>query len=324
MYRIVFACFLICAGSCWMLLADEAERRELPRGLPALSRSSDSPAQIELGKRLFSEKRMSADGSISCASCHDAKHHFATADAKAIGIRKQIGRRNAPSLMNRAFGKAFFWDGRAKTLEEQALQPIEDPTEMGHKVELVLKTLQDDSSYVSQFSKAFGSNDITRERLATALAAFQRSLLLGNSPVDAFVDGDTSKLSESAKQGLWLFESKAQCWKCHSGKNYTDEQFHNNGVSWGIKPIDLGRYEITKQENDKGKFKTPSLRGVSKTAPYFHDGSFKTLEEVVDFYSDGAKPNPYIDPIHKPLYLTDREKKDLVAFLKALSEEVKE
>lgn len=324
MYRIAFACFLIITGSCWILLADEAERRELPRGLPPRVQTGDSPAQIELGKRLFNEKRLSADSSISCASCHDTHRNFTTADAKAIGIRKQTGRRNAPSLLNRTFGKAFFWDGRATTLEEQALQPVEDPTEMGHQVELVLKTLQEDSSYVSQFNKAFGSNDITRERLATALAAFQRSLLLGNSPVDAFVDGDTSKLSESAKQGLWLFESKAQCWKCHSGKNYTDEQFHNNGVSWGIAPIDLGRYEVTKQEKDKGKFKTPSLRGVAKTAPYFHDGSFSTLEEVVDFYSDGAKPNPYIDPIHKPLYLTEREKKDLVAFLKALSEEVKE
>ena len=296
---------------------------KLPRGLPAVSHAPDSPGVITLGKQLFHETKLSGDGTISCASCHDAAKYFATSDARAIGIGKQQGRRNAPSLMNRAFGTSMFWDGRVKTLEEQALLPIADLTEMGNTVEKALASLAADAEYPKRFRDAFGSEGITKDRLATALAAFQRSLLLGNSPVDAFVDGDTAQLSESAKQGLWLFESKANCWKCHSGKNYSDEKFHNTGVSWGATPLDLGRFEFTKKDDDRGRFKTPSLRGVAKTAPYMHDGSIKTLEEVVAFYSKGGNGNPQLDPVLKPLNLSEREQKDLVAFLKALSEEVK-
>lgn len=295
----------------------------LPRGLPDITLPKTSPALIQLGKQLFNETKISGDGTISCASCHDAQKNFATNDAKAIGIGKQLGRRNAPSLMNRVWGTSMFWDGRVKTLEEQALLPIADPTEMGNTLEKAIATLAADAEYSRQFKAAFGSDGVTKDRLASALAAFQRTLLLGNSPVDAFVDGDTAKLSDSARQGLWLFESKANCWKCHSGKNYTDEKFHNTGISWGQTPIDLGRYEVTKKEEDRGKFKTPSLRGVARTAPYMHDGSIKTLEEVVAFYSRGGNANTHLDPALKPLNLTEREQADLVAFLKALSEEVK-
>jgi len=294
-----------------------------PKGLPEITHPPASPALIQLGKQLFSETKLSADGSVSCASCHDASKNFATSDAKAIGIGKQLGRRNAPSLMNRAFGAAMFWDGRTKTLEEQALLPIADPTEMGNTVEKALATLNADADYPKRFREAFGSEGINKDRLSGALAAFQRTLLLGNSPVDAFVDGDTAKLSESAKQGLWLFESKANCWKCHAGKNYSDEKFHNTGVSWANTPLDLGRYEVTKKDDDRGRFKTPSLRGVAKTAPYMHDGSIKTLEEVVAYYSKGGNANPHLDGALKPLNLNEREQKDLVEFLKALSEEVK-
>lgn len=295
----------------------------LPRGLPELPKPAASTAMIQLGKQLFQETRLSGDGTVSCATCHDAQKNFATNDPRAIGIGKQLGRRNAPSLMNRALGVSMFWDGRVKTLEEQALLPIADPTEMGNTVEKAIATLAVDTEYPKRFKAAFGSEGVTKERLASALAAFQRSLLLGNSPVDAFVDGDTAKLSESAKQGLWLFESRANCWKCHSGKNYSDEKFHNTGISWGGTPVDLGRYEVSKKEEDRGRFKTPSLRGVAKTAPYMHDGSIKTLEEVVAFYSQGGNANSHLDPVLKPLNLTERERVDLVAFLKALSEEVK-
>jgi cytochrome c peroxidase len=259
---------------------------------------------------------------VSCASCHDAQKNFATADARAIGIRQQQGRRNAPSLLNRTFGKTQFWDGRVTSLEEQSLLPIEDPLEMGHKVSTAVETLSSDKEYIDAFTQAFGSPGVTKERLAQALAAFQRTLLLGNSPVDAFVDGDTTLISESAKQGLWLFESRGGCWKCHAGKNYSDESFHNTGVSWGVTPLDLGRYEVSKKETDRGRFKTPSLRGVAKTAPYMHDGSIKTLEEVIEFYSKGGNQNPHLDSNLKPLNLTTREKADLLAFLQALSVEV--
>lgn len=305
------------------ILFASVELPRTPRGLPEPPKHNDTESVVALGKLLFNEPLLSSDGSVSCASCHDAARHFTTADAKAIGIRKQSGRRNAPTLVNRIYGKSQFWDGRVKTLEEQALLPLEDPVEMGHLLEKLLVSLQKHPDYGERFSKAFGSPGVTKDRLATALAAFQRTLLLGNSPVDAFMDGDTARLSESAKQGLWLFESRAGCWKCHAGKNYSDEKFHNTGVSWGMQPLDLGRYEVTKQEADKGRFKTPTLRGVARTSPYMHDGSITTLEDVVAFYSKGGNSNPYKDGALEVLNLTQREQKDLVEFLKSLSEEVK-
>lgn len=318
MLRRMFAIGAVSIGLVWALA-----EQPVPRGLPSPTMPRASPALIELGKQLFHETKLSGDGTVSCASCHDAAKNFATSDAKAIGIGKQLARRNAPSLMNRTYGTSMFWDGRVTTLEEQALLPIADPTEMGNTVEKALASLAADANYPKRFRDAFGGEGITRERLAKALAAFQRSLLLGNSPVDAFVDGDTAKLSESAKQGLWLFESKANCWKCHSGKNYSDEKFHNTGISWGASPLDLGRYEVTRKEEDRGRFKTPTLRGVARTAPYMHDGSIKSLEEVVGLYNKGGNANPHLDGALKPLHLSEQEQKDLIEFLKALSEEAK-
>lgn len=319
MLRWMFTGSLLVFALAWVV-AEEP----VPRGLPEIALPKASPTLVNLGKQLFQETKLSADGTISCSSCHDPHKNFASSDAKAIGIGKQLGRRNAPSLMNRTFGSSMFWDGRVKTLEEQALLPIADPTEMGNTVEKAVATLTADTDYPKRFKEVFGSEGITKERLASALAAFQRSLLLGNSPVDAFVDGDIAKLSDTARQGLWLFESRANCWKCHSGKNYSDEKFHNTGVSWGVAPLDLGRFEVTKLETDKGRFKTPTLRGVAKTSPYMHDGSIKTLEEVVAFYSKGGTANPYQErALLTPLNLSDQEQKDLVEFLKALSEQVK-
>lgn len=323
MARVTFALPILIVCLTTSFGTDAPAKPKLPRGLPELPATNDTPAKVELGKRLFSETKLSGDGTVSCATCHDAEKNFATHDAKAVGIRQQVGRRNSPSLLNRAFGKVQFWDGRAATLEEQALAPIADPLEMGHSVDKAVAALAGDAAYKERFKTAFGSDEISAARLAEALAAFQRSLVLGNSPVDAFVDGDTGKLNEDAKHGLWLFESRGGCWKCHSGKNYSDESFHNTGVSWGAEPLDLGRYEVTKKPADKGKFKTPSLRGVARTAPYMHDGSLKTLEEVVAFYSRGGNKNPNVDSALKPLNLSESEQKDLVAFLKALSEEVK-
>lgn len=324
MVRVTFAIVLLILGLTVSTGADTPAKKANPlRGLPELPKTNDTPAKVELGRLLFSETKLSGDGTVSCASCHDAQKNFATSDAKAVGIRQQVGRRNSPSLLNRTFGKVQFWDGRAATLEEQALVPIADPTEMGHTVEKAVAALAADQEYRRRFRTAFGSDEVTAARLAEALAAFQRTLVLGNSPIDAFVDGDVSKLSEDAKHGLWLFESRGGCWKCHSGKNYSDESFHNTGVSWGTEPPDLGRFEVTKKAEDRGRFKTPSLRGVAKTAPYMHDGSVKSLDEVVAFYSKGGNKNPHLDAALKPLNLSEAEQKDLVAFLKALSEEVK-
>jgi cytochrome c peroxidase len=317
MLRFVVAIGLMSVGLAWVL-ADQP----VPRGLPPITTPAAKPALITLGKHLFSETKLSADGSLSCASCHHPEKSFASSDTVAVGINNQKGRRNAPSLLNRVFGSSFSWDGRAKTLEEQSLLPITHPQEMGNTLERVLKVLKEDREYPTRFRLVFGSEEITADRIASALAAFQRTLLLGNSPVDTFMAGDIAKLSVSARQGLWLFESKASCWKCHSGKNYSDERFHNTGVSWRKTPVDLGRYEITKQEADRGRFKTPTLRGVARTGPYMHDGSIKTLEEVVNYYDEGGNANEHLDRAVKPLHLSEQDRADLLAFLKALSEVV--
>jgi cytochrome c peroxidase len=323
MRRIAFT--LVCYFAAIALVASDEPTGgfPVPRGLPKLAQPAVSPFKVELGKVLFSETKLSGDGTVSCASCHDPHKNFATNDVKAIGIRKQQHRRNAPALINRAFATSQFWDGRTKTLEEQALLPIADPAEMGNSVEKALASLAQDQGYRERFKLAFGSEEITPNRLAQALAAFERSLYLGNSPVDAFIDGEVAHLSEEAKHGLWIFESRGGCWKCHTGKTYSDESFHNTGISWGLQPLDLGRYEVTKNEADKGKFKTPTLRGVAQTAPYMHDGSLKTLEDVVAYYSRGGNTNPHLDGALKPLNLTANEQANLVAFLRALSEVVK-
>jgi cytochrome c peroxidase len=276
-------------------------------------------AKVRLGRRLFFDPILSAGGTISCASCHQPEHGFSTATRFALGIGGKATTRNPPSLLNRAYGKAFFWDGRETTLEAQALRPIELSHEMGGTVEAAVQRLKVNTCYQSEFSAVF-SDGVAAQNLARALASFERVLLLGDSRVDRFRAGEVKALDEREVHGLWLYESKGQCWQCHSGRNFTDEGFHNTGVSWGKAPEDLGRYVVTKQKSDRGRFKTPTLRGLTHTAPYMHDGSVATLEEVVEFYNRGGENNPYKDATLKSLSLSKEEVADLIAFLKALSE----
>jgi cytochrome c peroxidase len=274
--------------------------------------------RVALGRRLFFDGLLSADKTVSCASCHLPEHGFAQPDAVATGVGGVKGTRNSPTIFNRVFGTSFFWDGRAATLEEQALQPIENPLEMATKVSTVLERLRLDATYVAQFNAAYGDG-VSADNLAKALASFERVLLSGNSPADRFHAGEFSSLTDQERQGLWLFESRGQCWKCHSGSNFSDEGFHNTGVSWGKAPIDLGRFDVTDKAEDRGQFHTPSLRNVAITAPYMHDGSMKSLEEVVEFYDRGGQANPNLDALIKPLNLSESEKASLVAYLKALT-----
>jgi cytochrome c peroxidase len=294
----------------------------IPLGLdPACPIPKDNPlteAKVQLGRKLFFDPILSADGTVACASCHDPAHGFAGIAPQALGIRGQRHTRNAPSLFNRAYGAAFFWDGREKTLEAQALRPIENPIEMGESVPQAIERLRKSKEYPGLFQKAF-ADGLTAHNLARAIASFERVLLLGDSPVDHFRAGEISALSEHERHGLWLYESRAGCWRCHSGANFTDEGFHNTGVSWGREPLDVGRSVVTKKEEDRGRFKTPTLRGAALTAPYMHDGSLATLEDVVAFYNRGGGKNPHLDAAINPLNLTTDEMKDLVAFLKALS-----
>jgi len=294
---------------------------DIPLGLGPRSVPKDNPlteARVKLGRKLFFDPILSADATIACASCHQPDHGFAGGAEKPVGIRGQKIARRAPTLLNRAYGASFFWDGRAGSLEEQALRPIEDPTEMGSSVADVVKRLKADKDYKAQFEAAF-DDGITADNLAKALAGFERVLLRGDSRVDRFRrKGEHDALTPQERHGLWLYESKARCWRCHSGSNFTDEGFHNTGVSWGNDPADLGRFAVTKKASDKGKFKTPTLRGLSLTAPYMHDGSLKTLDDVVEFYNRGGGANPNLDTVIGALELSEEEKRNLVAFLKAL------
>ena len=285
-------------------------------------------ARVELGRRLFFDPILSRDETVSCASCHQPDHGFASPDKRAIGIHGRRGERNSPTLLNRAFGTSMFWDGRLDTLEEQALEPIENGFELGFTIPEAIERLKKHDEYPELFAGAFPthlrekSDAVTRERLAHALAAFQRVLLLGDSPVDRFHDGEYSALSDDARQGLWIFESRGGCWKCHSGPNFSDEEFHNTGVAYRNDGPDMGRFMATGKAEHESQFKTPTLRGLRFTAPFMHDGSFKDLREVVEFYNEGGTRNaPGLDDEIEPLELTDEQVGFIVAFLEALSPE---
>ncbi len=259
----------------------------------------DNPMTVEkigLGRRLFNDRRLSRDGSIACASCHDPERAFSDGRAIAVGVFGRKGRRNAPALINRGWGRSFFWDGRVPTLEEQVLKPIEDPNEMDLPV-----------------ADAAGRVGLPVEDLSRALASYVRSIMSGNSPYDRFVDGKRTALSAEQQAGLQIFRGKGNCTACHVGPNFSDETLHNTGVAWQV-PGDFAD-----QGAGNGTFKTPTLREVARTAPYMHDGSLATLHDVVDFYDRGGNRNPFLDPELRPIGLTAQEKQALQSFLRSLS-----
>jgi cytochrome c peroxidase len=279
--------------------------------------------KIRLGKRLFFEKSLSQDSTISCASCHIPEKGFADPNRFSTGVGGKKGGRQAPPAFNRVFSAAQFWDGRAKSLEDQALGPVQNPVEMGMpSMDVVVERLQKDPSYTADFKATFPPDGaITADNVAKAIASFERTILSGNSPFDRFSAGDKSAMSEAAQRGLKLFrdEKKGNCETCHASFNFTDENYNNLGVGMDAKKPDMGRYEVTKLDGHQGAFKTPTLREVANTAPYMHDGAEKTLEEVIAFYNKGGRRNKWLSTKMKPLNLTKEEQADLVEFLKALS-----
>jgi cytochrome c peroxidase len=300
----------------------------LPLGLDefAIEIPKDNPLtkeKIALGRELYFDPRLSADGSISCASCHNPKFAFTDGQKASVGIKGQIGRRSASTIINRVFSETQFWDGRVSSLEEQAKVPMVNSIEMGNKnYDEVVKRLRDIKGYREEFKKVFGTERFTIDHVVKAISSFERTVVSGDSPFDKFESaGDEKAISQSAKRGLDTFRDRGRCSECHAGFNFTDEKFHNTGAGMDKPNPDLGRYEQTKKDEDKGAFKTPTLREIAHTAPYMHDGSLKTLGEVVEFYNKGGTKNPNLDKEMKPLNLTDREKKDLVEFLKTLSGE---
>jgi cytochrome c peroxidase len=346
-------------------LSNEANHKPLdvalPVGLDAAKQSvyipTDNPltkAKIELGRQLYFDRRLSSDGTVSCADCHHPDYGYAKDTQFGVGVRDQTGNRNSPTSYNRILSKAQFWDGRADSLEAQAVGPIANPIEMGNTHEKAVKTIAAIPGYVMQFEKVFG-RAVNIDDVGRAIAAFERTIVTGAAPYDyyealrrfeeQFADdiedlaalkeddkelydqymalkkaSDDHPMSESAKRGRELFfTARANCAACHVGPNFTDELYHNLGVGMEKAEPDLGRYAQTKVEKDKGAFKTPTLRNVALTGPYMHDGSQKTLEEVIDWYAKGGHANPHLSDKVKPIDLKPEEKADLVEFMKALT-----
>ncbi len=297
-------------------------KEQAPRGLPGqIPPAPGSPMTQEvwdLGRKLFLDPVLSSDRTISCASCHEPKLAFSSRDPNPPGVEGKHALRHPPALLNRAYGKLFSWDGKAQTLEEQVLLPIENPDEMSLSLDDAVARLRADRDYPRMFREAFGE-DIDRKRLADALSVFVRSLTMADSPFDQFRSGKIDTMTQQERAGMWIFKSKAACWRCHTEPNFADELFHNTGVGALNSIPEDGRKGVTGSEEDLGKFKTPTLRGLQFTAPYMHNGSLATLEDVVEFYRQGGGPNSHLDPDVKPLSLTDSDAASLVAFLRGLS-----
>ena len=298
--------------------AADGDQFKVPLGLKPVPVPTDNPMtpeKVELGKQLYFDPRLSCDDTVSCASCHDPQKGWSNGTPFATGVRNQVGGRSAPTIINAAYSDLQFWDGRAHQLEGQALGPIQNPIEMDHKLEDCVVKLNKIKGYREQFQKVFGT-DVTPENIAKAIAAFERTILSGNAPYDKFKAGDQNALSAPAQRGMKLFFGKGHCSACHTGANFSDASFHNVGVGMKAAKPDLGRYEVTKVLGDKGAFKTPTLREVARHAPYMHDGSLKSLEDVVDHYDKGGIASPQLDEEIFPLKLTAQEKADLVTFMK--------
>jgi cytochrome c peroxidase len=306
-------------------VAEDEYPMHVPLGLDVdvLFVPEDNPItteKIELGKLLYFDPRLSVDGTVSCASCHDPSLGWTDQKQFSAGVEGKLGGRNSPTVINTAFNYFQFWDGRAKTLEEQATGPIENPVEMANTLEAATATIASIEGYKSYFKAAFGDEAVSIERIAMAIATFERTVLSGNSPWDRYaLGGDEDAMSESAIRGLELFEGKANCSRCHIGFNLTDNLFHNIGVGMAAEKPDLGRFDVTKEEADRGWFKTPTLRDITRTAPYMHDGSVETLEEVMEFYVGGGEENPWLDTKNMEILdLSDEEIADVIEFMKHL------
>lgn len=307
---------------------------DVPLGLPPMAIPADNPATIEtiaLGRKLFYDPRLSADDTVSCAFCHNPEMAFTDRLKTSRGVSGKIGKRNAPTIVNSGYASIQFWDGRASSLEEQALGPIANPLEMNQTHDVSVSKLAKDPAYKAEFEKAFGPGPVTIGKVQKALASFERTMVSGNSPFDRYqFGGDSKALSPAAVRGLKLFTSpeKGNCVTCHTIDEkyalFTDGKFHNLGVSINAEGelTDPGRYDQTKVEADRGAFKTPTLRNVANSAPYMHDGSLKSLRDVVDFYVGGGNSNPNLDKKMKPLELTRDERNDLVEFLESLTGEM--
>jgi cytochrome c peroxidase len=303
-----------------------------PLGLRPVPIPTDNPPTketIALGRRLYYDPQLSSDGTISCASCHAPQFAFGDSRPFSVGVGGKTGNRHAPTVINSAYNAFQFWDGRSPSLEDQAKGPIANPVEMAHSLDGVVARLQSDSKYRAFFKSAWGTDQITIDMVAKSIASFERTVIAGNSPFDRYYFGhDKSALSPAALRGFRLFTDpkKGNCAVCHTiGKSdapFTDNKFHNLGIGADTRGDlnDLGRYSVTKQEADKGCFKTPTLRNLANRGPYMHDGSFPTVKDALAHYIGGGNLNDHLDKeIHALDFLTFDERDDLLQFLDALN-----
>jgi len=281
--------------------------------------------KVALGRLLYFDTRLSNDRTLSCASCHNPYHGFADPARTSKGLTGKLGARNSPTVINRLFSKEQFWDGRAEDLEAQAKGPLVNPVEMQMaSLDEVVARVKGVKGYAPLFTKAFGDARVDIDRVAQAIASYERTVVSGDSPYDRYTAGDASAISASAVRGLALFNGKANCKVCHTGFNFTDESYHNLGVGMTAAKPDVGRSDISKAESERGAFKTPTLRNVTLTAPYMHDGSEATLRSTIEFYNRGGVKNPTLSKEIKPLGLTAGEIDDVVAFLETLTADVRD
>jgi cytochrome c peroxidase len=328
-------CLLATLGGCRKPAGDRpigaTVEIKAPLGLPPVPIPADNPPTAEtisLGRKLFYDTKLSKGNALSCASCHNPKMGFTDGFQFSRGVGGQIGVRNAPTIANSAYMPFQFWDGRAISLEEQAAGPIANPIEMDQPHDASVAKIADDASYKPLFLKAFGPGGVNLIRVEKALASFERTILSGNSAFDRYeYGGDKTALNPAQIRGLAIFAdpTRGNCAACHSINDkyalFTDGKFHNIGEGVGDEGEfnDVGRFHLTKIATDKGAFKTPTLRNVANTSPYMHNGSLKTLKEVVDFYAGGGNSNPYLDKEIRAIKLSSQDRSDLVEFLQSLT-----
>jgi cytochrome c peroxidase len=302
---------------------------QVPLGLPDLYWPEDNPytpQKAELGRLLYYDTRLSANNTISCASCHGVDSCFTDLTPVAVGINGQYGARNSPTIVNAAYARQLFWDGRAESLEEQAKGPLANVKEMAldddvHKAYIQCQErINAIPGYRKLFKEVFGSEECNIDMISKAIATFERLILSGNSAFDQYLAGDKSAMTPDQIAGYDLFRRKG-CAQCHIPPVFRSSGFANIGIGMDKPEPDLGRYNVTHRKSDWGSFKMPTLREVSKTAPYMHDGSMQTLEEVIDYYDRGGNPNPNLDRLMRPLHLSAEEKKQLISFMYALDGE---
>lgn len=286
-----------------------------PKTVPFPENNPYTLEKAALGKMLFFDQRLSKAQNMSCASCHNPSFGWEVPFPKAIGGQNVSLPRHANTVLNLAWGTSFFWDGRAKTLEEQAKGPIENPLEMNNTMEMVVARLNQIEEYRHWFNKAFPGDGITEETALKAIATYERTLVSGEAPFDKWVSGDETAISDAAKAGFRIFTGKGKCVACHTGWNFTDNQFHDIGFSDG----DEGRFAITADKSSRFAFKTPGLRNISQRAPYMHDGSLPDLESVIAHYISGGIKRSTLSKKMEPIDLSNEEIQNLVMFLKTLT-----